>query len=97
MATVTIETKQVMVPSEVEVVALEMSVEEAATLALILDFVGGHDQLSARKYADSVRRALNAQGIRVRCGDDHLLKDSGLQGIYFSNLTKDAVETYKLP
>jgi hypothetical protein len=48
---------------EVYSVALEMTADEAQTLLQIMDSIGGR-QLSARRYADDIGRALHAVGIR---------------------------------
>lgn len=61
MAKATAETKEI-----IESVDLKLSPEEAYSVALALLFVGGEPDLSARKYTDRVRRALNEAGIRIK-------------------------------
>jgi len=63
MANAQIETKQIVVKQDVEVVNLELSVAEAATLAIILHHVGGSPYKTTRCYADNIRQALCAAGV----------------------------------
>lgn len=51
-------------------IIMDISIEEAMTLEFILSHVGGSENASPRKFADSVYRALHAAGVT------HLMPDN---------------------
>jgi hypothetical protein len=54
---------------EVVSVSLELTLEEAETLATVLAHVGGLSVTSRRKHADSAAAALKGAGIKANASD----------------------------
>lgn len=68
-------------------VTLELSVDEAKTIAAVLGNVGGDPLKSARRHADSIARALSRVGYaHSNTGLKTEVRNAGLEhGVYFHN------------
>jgi hypothetical protein len=66
-------------------IVMDISIEEAMTLELLMSFVGGCSSKSPRKHADSIMEALRSLGIGHSITDTpKVLSDE--RGVYFKNV-----------
>lgn len=76
-------TKQVVMTETLTGVTLELSVQEARTLAVILRHVGGHPETTRRGDAQSISAALEGAGVASKHPHDWL--DSIVRSIHFTD------------
>ena len=82
------------VEQEVDSYILTLTQDEANTLASILSRIGGNSELSPRKHADSISRALRSVGVNYRRTPEDALHSDGHPNVaYRSAIRFDNYET----